>query len=205
LAASVLTCVLVILPWTIRNYVTFHRLMPIRDNFGLELWIGNHEGVAHEYPSDFPLLNPAEYNRLGELEFMETKRRIAMQFIEQHPGEFLRLSLRRSFLFWTAPRNSAWPWISLLAWMGLILALRRKALHAAPYAIVMLMFPLVYYVAHSYDTYRHPIESTILLLASYAAVTVAESLLKRIPRHGSKGSDFAIGTISKRILVQPSS
>jgi hypothetical protein len=27
--------------------------MPIRDNFGLELWIGNHEGVAHEYPSDF--------------------------------------------------------------------------------------------------------------------------------------------------------
>jgi hypothetical protein len=73
---------------------------------------------------------------------METKRRIAMQFIEQHPGEFLRLSLRRGFLFWTAPRNSAWPWISLLAWMGLILALRRKALHAAPYAIVMLMFPL---------------------------------------------------------------
>jgi 4-amino-4-deoxy-L-arabinose transferase-like glycosyltransferase len=184
LAASVLTCVLVILPWTIRNYVTFHRLMPIRDNFGLELWIGNHEGVAHEYPSDFPLLNPAEYNRLGELEFMETKRRIAMQFIEQHPGEFLRLSLRRGFLFWTAPRNSAWPWISLLAWMGLILALRRKALHAAPYAIVMLMFPLVYYIAHTYDTYRHPIESAILLLASYAAVTVAESLLKRIPRHG---------------------
>jgi hypothetical protein len=204
LAASLLVCLLVILPWTIRNYATFHRMVPIRDNFGLELWIGNHEGVPHQYPSDFPLLNPAEYNRLGEIEFMETRRQIAMQFIDQHRSEFLRLSLRRNLLFWSAPTNSVWPWISLLAWLGLLLALRRKASQAVPFAIVMLLFPLVYYVAHTYDTYRHPIEPTILLLASYVAVAVAESLLKRMRGDGSKPSNFAIGNTSERIPVRPS-
>ena len=57
---SIAVCMLVIVPWTIRNYETFHRLMPVRDNLGLELWIGNHEGVAHlqEFSGSFPLIDP---------------------------------------------------------------------------------------------------------------------------------------------------
>ena len=121
-----LTCVLVILPRTIRNYVTIHRLMPIRDNFGLELWIGNHEGVTNIFDADFPILNPTEYNRLGEIQFMESKRGIGLQFVRQHPREFLRLSVRRVCLFWTAPDRSAWLWISLLAWLGVILIVWRR-------------------------------------------------------------------------------
>ena len=54
LLASVAICALTVLPWTIRNYETFHRLIPMRDNFGLELWIGNHEGEAHLNGDDFP-------------------------------------------------------------------------------------------------------------------------------------------------------
>ena len=34
LLASVGICVLTLVPWTIRNYATFHRLIPIRDNLG---------------------------------------------------------------------------------------------------------------------------------------------------------------------------
>ena len=179
LLASVAVCLLVLTPWTIRNYRTFHQLMPIRDNFGMELWIGNHEGVTHQYPLDYPLLNPAEYNRLGEITFMETRGEIATQFIRQHPAQFLRLSLRRVFLFWTAPTGSAWPWISLLAWLGMVLAIRNKGWQAVPYAVVLLMFPLVYYITHSYDTYRHPIEPQILLLTSYAATAIAGPFLRR--------------------------
>ncbi len=72
LLASVTVFVLTLVPWTIRNYVTFGRLMPIRDNFGLEVWIGNHEGAteSHQYPNAFPILDPTEYNQLGELHFM---------------------------------------------------------------------------------------------------------------------------------------
>ncbi len=59
LFASIAVCVLIVLPWTIRNYRAFHRLVPLRDNLGLELWVGNHPGVTHlyQFDRDFPLLD----------------------------------------------------------------------------------------------------------------------------------------------------
>jgi 4-amino-4-deoxy-L-arabinose transferase-like glycosyltransferase len=174
LTASVVVCVLVVLPWTIRNYTVFHRLMPIRDNFGLELWIGNHEGVTHIFDRDFPLLDPTEYNRMGEIRFMETKRDIALKFIGDNPATFFRLSARRCYQFWTSPEKSAWLGMSVLAWIGLVLALRRKGFAAIPFAIVMLVFPFAYYVTHVFSSYRHPIEWAILLLAAYTMVSVVE-------------------------------
>jgi hypothetical protein len=181
LLASVGIFILALLPWTIRNYETFHRLMPVRDNFGLELWVGNHQGVTHQYDSDFPVLDPSEYNRLGEVRFMESKRDIALQFIGQHPAEFLRLSARRCFKYWTEPGPVVWFLLSALAWSGMILALRRDGLDALPYLIILLIFPLVYYVTHTFPTYRHPTEPVLLLLAAYAVVNTLE-WSSRMPR-----------------------
>jgi len=174
LVASIGVFLVTLVPWTIRNYVTFDRLMPIRDNFGLELWLGNHEGVTRQFDNDFPILNPSTYNRLGENRFMEQKREIAWHFVRQHPGEFLRHSLRRIFQFWTAPEGSAWPWISLLAWAGMVLALQNLKGNAVPSAMVMVVFPVVYYITHTFPTYRHPMESVVLLLASYAVIRVPQ-------------------------------
>jgi len=173
LLVSIAMCLLVVTPWTIRNYVVFHRLIPVRDNFGLEFWIGNHDVTN---PNDFPLINPADYNRLGEIKFMESKLQGGLQFVRQYPRQFWRLTLGRTRRFWTEPGGSAWPWISLLAWLGVLLAVWRKGLEAMPYLGVLLTFPLVYYVTHTFPTYRHPIEPEMLLLAAYATVTVAQMI-----------------------------
>jgi len=176
LLASVGMFILVLVPWTIRNYTVFHRLMPVRDNFGLELWLGNHEGVTQRFDSDFPILNPAEYNRLGELRFMEEKREIALAFIRRHPVEFLRLSAGRLLRYWTAPELIIWLPLSVLAWVGMILTLWRKRLKTAPYAIILLIFPLIYYVTHTFNSYRHPTEPAIFILAAYAMVSIGQML-----------------------------
>jgi 4-amino-4-deoxy-L-arabinose transferase-like glycosyltransferase len=186
LLASIGVCILTLLPWTIRNYETFHRLMPVRDNFGLELWLGNHEGVTRLFDADFPLRNPGEYNRVGELRFMEEKREIALAFIRQHPGEFLRLSAGRFFRYWTAPEMATWLPVSALAWTGMILALWRKGLEAMPYSIILLIFPLIYYVTHTFNSYRHPTEPAMILLAAYATVTALQALGRPLLRR--KGS-----------------
>lgn len=181
LFASLGIFVLTLLPWTFRNYAAFHRLIPVRDNFGLELWLGNHEGVSHRFDTDFPILDPREYNRLGEISFMESKRDIALQFIGQHPVEFLSLSTRRCLRYWTAPDPVVWFPLSVLAWSGMILFLRRKRLEAFPYAVVLLMFPLVYYITHTFNSYRHPTEPEMFLLAAYACVGLLEWLGKALP------------------------
>jgi hypothetical protein len=184
LFASMAVCILTLLPWTIRNYETFHRLIPVRDNFGLELWIGNHEGAmqSHQFPSDFPILDPTEYNHLGEIRFMDAKRQIGLHFIREHPGEFLWLCARRFFRFWTTPDASVWLPLSFMAWVGSALALWRKRLDAMPYAIVLLSFPLVYYITHTFSSYRHPTEPVMFLLAAYATVTAGEVLGTRLFR-----------------------
>ena len=173
--ASLGMCLLVLLPWTIRNYTVFHRLIPIRDNFGLELWLGNHEGVSRLFDNDFPVLDPSEYNRLGEIGFMEAKRQIALQFIRHNPEQFLYLSLRRGYRYWTAPHVPVWASISVLAWLGMALMVRRRGLDAVPYAIVLLAFPLVYYITHTVSSYRHPMEPVMFLFAAYAVVAIAEA------------------------------
>jgi 4-amino-4-deoxy-L-arabinose transferase-like glycosyltransferase len=178
LLSSIAVCILTLLPWTIRNYETFHRLIPMRDNFGLELWIGNHEGAmqVHQFPHDFPLIDPTEHNRLGELSFMEAKRQAGLQFIGQHPVEFLWLSARRGFKYWTDPETFVWLPLSLMAWLGAAVALSRKGLDALPYSLVLLVFPLIYYITHTFSSYRHPIEPAMFLLAAYALVTALEKL-----------------------------
>lgn len=184
-AISVAAFIMVLFPWMLRNYVTFDRVMPIRDNFGLELWLGNHEHVGRQYDNDFPILNPAEYNRLGEVSFMEAKRQVALQFIGQHPVEFIRLSSHRCFKYWTAPDGSAWWMVSLLSWLGAGLALLRRKVSAVPYIIVIVAFPGIYYVTHTFNNYRHPTESAMFLLAAYSVVSVMSAAGKRLFRDGT--------------------
>lgn len=187
LLASIAVCVLVLIPWTIRNYAAFHRIMPLRDNFGLELWVGLEleeerptGGVHRFFTRDFPLRDPTEYNQLGEITFMETKRQMAFDFIRRHPGEYARMVIIRFSKFWTHPAGTPWPFVSLAAWVGLFLALRRKGLDAALYAVPLIVFPPVYYITHTFPTYRHPIEPVIIVLAAYAIVSVAEASVARL-------------------------
>jgi 4-amino-4-deoxy-L-arabinose transferase-like glycosyltransferase len=185
LLASVAICALALLPWTIRNYLTFHRLFPVRDNFGLEFWVGVELGsgqpgaaITRLFPHDFPLSDPTEYNRMGEIAFMDSRGRMAMQFIRQNPREYLHDVAIRCFRFWSEPPASAWAFISTLAWIGAILAIVRKRLHALPYVVVIVGFPVVYYITHTFPTYRHPIEPVILLFAAYSVSTSAQLMGK---------------------------
>lgn len=183
LLASIALCVLTLLPWTIRNYTTFHRLMPVRDNFGLELWVGIELGdrtskstIVRPFPRDFPLSDPTEYNRLGEIDFMENRGHLAQAFIREHPAEYLHFVGSRLVKYWTEPPGTFWPAMSLLAWLGVLLAVKHKGMEFVPYLIVLVMFPLVYYITHTFPTYRHPMDPEMLLLTAYAVVSCLETM-----------------------------
>jgi 4-amino-4-deoxy-L-arabinose transferase-like glycosyltransferase len=187
LLTSVTICILVLLPWTIRNYTVFHRLLPVRDNFGLELWVGVELGsgkpsgaiITRPFPRDFPLSDPTDYNRMGELGFMDSRSQMAIQFIRQHPREYLEMVAIRCFRFWNEPGNT-WFLISSLAWAGAILTVKRKRLDALPYVVALVTFPLVYYITHTFPTYRHPIEPLIILFAAYSAVSFERVIARKL-------------------------
>ena len=97
---AILCCV----PWTIRNYVAFHRLIPVRSNLPFELWLGNNDIFdVHARGGRRSITRTEEarrYAQLGEPGYMAEKWELATSFMKAHPGLELRLTGRKFVAFW---------------------------------------------------------------------------------------------------------
>jgi 4-amino-4-deoxy-L-arabinose transferase-like glycosyltransferase len=195
----------VVSPWMARNYIALGRVT-IRDNFGLELWLGNHPGMEGtlDYSRDFPGLDPSNYIQLGETNFMDTKFREARDFITSNPRAFLGRCLRRAVEFWHVPYPVSWILFFALGWIGAAFAWKTNRLSWL-LVIPLAVFPLVYYATHSFASYRYPIEPVIILLAAYAVVELISHAHRNglVPfesrRFGSKRGtgELDVGTVDE--------
>ena len=194
---AVVALAVVVTPWFVRNYRTFHHFIPFRDAFWLVMHVGNNGDTSHWAPdAAHPSANvkeEQEYNRLGELNYMAEKRREVIEFIRSHPGWYIGMMFRRFVYTWTGfwslpvngrlhepldpeelfdPLNIAFcASLTALAITGLCLAFRRDLATAWPYALALLGFPAVYYLTTTDLRYRHPIDPELLALAAYACAT----------------------------------
>jgi hypothetical protein len=135
-------------PWIIRNAIVFHRFISMRDNMGLDLWLGNNGHSLHWTDND---LNPehdprelADYNTMGELSYMDYKMRQPEAYIGDYPGWYAWMCVRRAVYLWTGfwsfdrdylaqePMDLAdIPFatsLTLLALLGLVTTWRKKPL-----------------------------------------------------------------------------
>jgi 4-amino-4-deoxy-L-arabinose transferase-like glycosyltransferase len=192
--AAVLAFGATVSPWMIRNYTVLHTFVPFRDNFGLELYVGNNGNTWHFAPIGF---HPSstdremnEYRRVGELAYMRHKQTQAVALILAHPGDFMGLSLRRALYMWTnfwsfsrrymkaepldPPNIFLCTTLTVLALVGLRRAFQKDASIGVPYAIALFFFPVVYYITHPQDYYRRPIDPIFVVLAAFAVTSWLE-------------------------------
>jgi hypothetical protein len=185
LAIAILCCV----PWTIRNYAAFHRLVPLRSNFPLELYIGNNENYDDQRPR-YPGMVTKDretwrYIKMGETPFMDEEMRKAKNFIFSHPRVEAILFYERFVAFWGGIPNpidkfsmtDSWLVRSLIlcamisgvgALSGIVMMLWKRSDYTMPLAVYPVVFPFLYYITHTSLRYRHPIEPEILLLTAIA-------------------------------------
>jgi 4-amino-4-deoxy-L-arabinose transferase-like glycosyltransferase len=188
-------------PWMIRNYRVFHTFVPFRDNFGLELYVGNNGNTWHFAPDGFHPSSTEremnEYAQIGELAYMRHKQAQAVALIKPHPGDFAVLSLRRALYMWTnfwsfgsryleaepldPPNIFLCTTLTVLALAGLRLAFQRDASTGMPYAIALFFFPMVYYVTHPQDYYRRPVDPIFVVLAAYAVTSWMQNRTRIAP------------------------
>jgi hypothetical protein len=175
------------LPWTIRNYVQFHKFIPLRSNFAFELYIGNNENYDDQHRARPGAITQDReifrYLHMSETAFMDEEKRKAVAFIVEHPRIEIWLISQRFVDFWTGTStpldafrqaDSLWLRIILLcndlaplcAFLGVIVLLATKNGYALPVVAIPILFPLLYYVTHTSLRYRHPIDPIILLLAA---------------------------------------
>jgi hypothetical protein len=184
--------VCVCLPWTIRNAVRFHQLIPLRSNFPFELWRGNNE-IFDEHSRQVNRITRFEqvhlYAQLGETAYLNEKWRQAHAFLYHHPGLALRLWGRRAVATWLGTET---PWedfshadsllvrfiflwnavilIGVLVGLGRLLASRNP--YFVPLAGYPFIFPLVYYITQTSLRLRHPCDPILALLLAVALIGV---------------------------------
>lgn len=195
-ALAILCCV----PWTIRNYSVFHRFVPLRSNFPLELYIGNNENYDDQHPH-YPGMVTKDretwrYLRMGETPFMDEEMRKAKKFIFAHPRVEVILFYERFVAFWGGIPNpidkffatDSWLVRTLIlcatlsglgAFLGIVTLLWRRSDYTFPLAIFPLIFPFLYYVTHTSLRYRHPIDSILLLLNAIAIGALVQFIVRR--------------------------
>jgi len=186
-ATALLVFALGLVPWTIRNYRVFGKVIVLRSNFGLELWLGNNPEVTDTmsqwaHPNDNP--NEADkYVRMGEIAYMADKQRGAFAFMRTHPRDTLFFMFHRFVNTWLGTTDSpidTWSegsiygksillfncLLSLLSLLGVLLASRARLPDTAPYGFVLLIFPLIFYLTHSSQRYRFPMDPISVVLAA---------------------------------------
>jgi 4-amino-4-deoxy-L-arabinose transferase-like glycosyltransferase len=188
---ALVAVVLVVSPWFIRNYETFHTVVPFRSCLGLEVFFGNNQDSWHWGPPGYhPSDNEnewREYQQLGEIAYTATKFHQGLAFIDSHRLLYVQQTLRRVVYLWTGfwsfsrrylqeepadPFNMVFcTGLTVLALLGLRRAWRIDTAIAMPYVLVFLFFPLIYYLTHPEDYYRRPIDPQFVVLAACVVVS----------------------------------
>ncbi len=189
-----LTALLLMLtPWTIRNYRVMHVLCPVRDNFWHEFYSGNNPEMKSfdepSYPSTHPPDNPVEMKKflsLGEVKYMEDKHHIAVDWVRQHPAYFIKGIIHRAVYYWTGYWDISMAYqqidpteipnmfyvccITLLMFRGLRRLWSSNQAAAIQYLLLLAFFPATYYLTRVMMDYRQPIEPEIIVLAIAGAM-----------------------------------
>ena len=200
-AAALVGVLLAVSPWVMRNYVTFHKFIPVRSGFWFEVYCGNNADSWHwdppgYHPSDSEV-DWKEYQQLGESGYMALKRSEARAFVGSHKMLYAVQSFRRIVYIWTGywsfnkrymaeepmdpPNIFFLTVLTILALVGLRRAFRDGAHVAMPYLIVFIFFPLVYYITHPEDYYRRPMDPFFVILAAYAITSRLRASLAPSP------------------------
>jgi 4-amino-4-deoxy-L-arabinose transferase-like glycosyltransferase len=190
LAGASIFCALLV-PWELRNAEKFRQFIPLRDNFWMEVRVGNTGDLSDLYQDwAHPGRSPSEvalYQQLGETAYLKHMRDLAMNFIRRYPGAFASLCVKRFVFTWTGfwsldpgytkrepfqfPNTFFCSSVTLLALVGWR---RMRREWRTPYVIVLSFFPLVYYLTHPGIEYRHPIDPMMAVLMTRGVIAFME-------------------------------
>ena len=200
---AILLPVVIVAPWIVRNYLVFGRIIPVRDNFGLELAVSNNDcarfGISQNLESGcfarvHPNANLYEASKVlaeGEPAYNQERLRDAKLWIQSHPTQFVKLSALRFAAFWFPPSSGetysllghgrtleriAVYSMTLLSFAGLLMLYRRDQLNAILCALCLFCYPLLYYFVQYEYRYRYPILWLSFLLGSLPIAALVEKV-----------------------------
>jgi hypothetical protein len=211
---ALLALALFVVPWTIRNERALGHPIPLRDNLGMEIAVGNHQAAVHPadidrtfldrlkaiQPFEHPVPQHAMVAAGGEVAYSKLLGHDATTWMRAHPGDvailwarhFREMLFTRKWQFKTSHgqqlpliRASLMAITAILALIGMGLALRRRSARYL-YAAAYVWVPTLLYVP-----FQPVLRYTWLIypaLVCFAADTVARTYRHLRTRQSSSSS-----------------
>ena len=190
LASLLVTALLAVSPWALRNYLAFGRFVPTSATLGYNLWTGHHRGATGQgqesldYVKDerlqaevksIPITNSWEVDR--DKVFLKE----ALAFIKNNPLAELRLAANKFLAFWGIatydPRTRnplyLYPWFVVLAFFVVGLAHtfrggdRRKVSLLWLWLILATLTAMVFF---AFPRLRLYIEPFVIIICAYGVM-----------------------------------
>jgi hypothetical protein len=182
----VLVCVLVVMPWTVRNYVEFAAFVPVSTNQGENLFTGNSAETLPNSGTNVPVWQMCRYVKRGASypEIDAGFRRCAVEWITANPGAAARLYVAKVINYFnyrnelaTPGENTSWrDWVVFCTYYPLLLIallraalVRRYPLNRTEALIYVLYFLNAFVSAIWFTRLRFRIPFDFLLIAVEAA------------------------------------
>ena len=197
LGVALLCCV----PWTVRNYLVFHHVVPMRSTLGLQMWIGNNENPQEAWKEELhPIFNSAErarYVRMGEIEYMQEKQHEAIEFMLAHPARDVRQFASRFIGTWSGGTptpvedfiRTPGLWfrgvllfnffVAIGTAAGIAVLWKQRSAYLFPIAVFPLVFPWAYYLTLVVPRYRLPVDPAVMLLTAVALQAICSRQISR--------------------------
>ena len=203
IAVMIVSFLVIISPWVIRNYLVFDKFIPVKSNLGMELRLGNNPNAdgtftMREGVSLHPTFSKKEmtlFKELKETGYVEYSSGEAWDYIFKNPLKVVLLTVKRFYLFWFGYFQEEDNWkgniqgvenlsvlkrvsyflpVPLLIF-GIVMAWRNRK-DISIFMYLMLSYPLIYYITHVSNRYRHPIEPFILIIGVYGITVLYDNL-----------------------------
>lgn len=202
LVVSGVVILIIILPFTLFNYIRFNRFVLLNTNAGFAFFWGNHpiygnhfEPILPDNMGSYQDLIPENIRDLDEAALDQELLIRGIQFVLDDPVRYLRLSISRIppyFKFWPSSESSLVSNIVRVGSFGILLPfilyglvlsfIRRKRPLSKQTLSVLYLYIAVYSAMHVLSwtliRYRLPVDAILVIFAGFGSI----DLISRIPK-----------------------
>lgn len=181
----VVVIILVIAPWTLRNYRVFQQFLLLNSNAGYALYASNNPNLGTDWNNDEVVVPvPAELKGLNEAQLDRALTQKGIGFIVADPQRYLLLSMDKTleyFKFWpTSESGTMSNVVRVLSFglylplmlLGLFLSLSRWRNFAVLY-LFMLIHTGIHLLSWPAPRYRLSVDAVAMVFAALAVLEIA--------------------------------
>ena len=188
ITTPIVIIILMIAPWTLRNYLVFHQFLLLNSNAGYAFYASNHPHLGTQWSNeDIVVPVPEELSGQNEAQLDHALMQRGFQFVFADPKRYLWLTLDKTleyFKFWPSSDSSLISNLNRVLSFGLYLPLMLLGIYLSfsrwrsfiPLYLFMVIHTGIHLLSWPATRYRLPVDAISMIFAAMAVLELARQL-----------------------------